>query len=61
FFLSGKAPYPVERTLLTSTILDLALHSLKDGSRPIASDALKIQYQALQRSGFFRGPIVDDP
>lgn len=61
FFLSGKAPYPVERTLLTSTILDLALHSLKDGSRPIASDALKIQYQAPQRSGFFRGPIVDDP
>jgi hypothetical protein len=60
-FLNKKAPYPVERTLLTSTILDLALHSLKDGSGPISSDALAIQYQAPERSGFFRGPIVDDP
>lgn len=61
FFLNKKAPYPVERTLLTSTILDLALHSLKDGSRPIQSEALEIQYAAPERSGFFRGPIVDDP
>lgn len=61
FFLNKKAPYPVERTLLTSTMLDLALHSLKDGGRPIASDALKIAYQAPERSGFFRGPVVDDP
>ena len=62
FFLSGgKAPYPVQRTLLTSTILDLALHSLKDGSKPISSPALKIAYRAPKNSGFFRGPIVDDP
>jgi hypothetical protein len=61
FFLAKQPPYPVERTLLTSTILDLALHSLKDGSRPVASEALKIRYQAPERSGFFRGPIVDDP
>ncbi len=61
FFLNKQAPYPVERTLLTSTILDLALHSLKDGSQPVTSEALKIQYQAPERSGFFRGPIVDDP
>ncbi|MFN0021552.1 MAG: hypothetical protein ACKVP0_25145 [Pirellulaceae bacterium] len=62
FFLSGgKAPYPVQRTLLTSTILDLALHSLKDSSKPVSSPALKIAYQAPKNSGFFRGPIVDNP
>ncbi len=61
FFQSGKAPYPVQRTLLTSTILDLALHSLKDGSKPMSSPALKIAYQAPKSSGFFRGPIVDRP
>lgn len=61
FFLNNRPPYPVERTLLTSTILDLALHSLKDGGKPIASKALDIRYQAPERSGFFRGAVVDDP
>ncbi len=61
FFLNKKAPYPVERTLLTSTILDLALRSLKEESGPDSSQALQIQYEAPERSGFFRGPIVDDP
>jgi hypothetical protein len=59
FFLTGQPPYPVERTLLTSTVLDLALHSLKDGSRPVASDALDIRYTPPASSGFFRGPIAD--
>jgi hypothetical protein len=59
FFLTGQPPYPVERTLLTSTVLDLALHSLKDGSRPVASEALDIRYTPPASSGFFRGPIAD--
>jgi hypothetical protein len=59
FFHSGAPPYPVERTLLTSTVLDLALHSLKDGSRPLASPALAIRYQPPANSGFFRGPTMD--
>jgi hypothetical protein len=59
FFLTGQPPYPVERTLLTSTILDLALHSLKDASRPIADAALDIHYTPPPDSGFFRGPIAD--
>lgn len=59
FFASGRPPYPVERTLLTSTVLDLALHSLRDGGRPIASDALAIRYQAPADSGFFRGRYTD--
>jgi hypothetical protein len=59
FFQTGKPPYPVERTLLTSTILDLAMRSLKEGSRVMTGDALSIQYAAPASSGFFRGPIVD--
>jgi hypothetical protein len=59
FFHSAKPPYPVERTLLTSTVLDLALHSLKDGSRPSNAPALQIQYQPPASSGFFRGPVPD--
>jgi hypothetical protein len=59
FFHTGKPPYPVERTLLTSTVLDLALHSLKDGSRPVRSPYLDIRYQPPDSSGFFRGPVAD--
>jgi hypothetical protein len=59
FFHTGKPPFPVERTLLTSTVLDLALHSLKDGSRSINSPALDIRYQPPANSGFFRGPVAD--
>jgi hypothetical protein len=58
FFLTKEAPYPVERTLLTSTVLDLGMHSFRDG-KPIASDALAIRYQPPTSSGFFRGPITD--
>jgi hypothetical protein len=59
FFRSGKPPYPIERTLLTSTVLDLALHSLKDGSRPVQSSAFDIHYQPPPSSGFFHGPVSD--
>ncbi len=59
FFHSGRPPYPVQRTLLTSTVLDLALHSLRDGGRPVRSQALDIRYAPPQDSGFFRGPATD--
>lgn len=59
FFLAGRPPYPVERTLLTSTLLDLALHSLKEDSRPINSEYLAVQYAPPEGSHFFRGPIAD--
>ena len=54
-FATGKSPYPVERTLLTSTVLDLAMRSLAEGSRPHNDAALDIHYQAPEESGFFRG------
>jgi len=59
FFHTGRPPYPIERTLLTSTVLDLAMHSLKEGSRVMTGEALAIKYTAPVSSGFFRGPIVD--
>jgi hypothetical protein len=58
-FFHGRQPYPVERTLMTSTVLDVALHSLKDGGQPITTPALAIRYQPPVSSGFFRGPVMD--
>lgn len=60
-FATGKSPYPVERTLLTSTILDHAMHSLKAGSRSVSDPSLKITYQAPADSGYFRGSYIDNP
>jgi hypothetical protein len=59
FFKEGKPPYPVERTLLTSTVLDLGLRSLHSGA-PVASPALAIRYQAPEDDGHMRGRFTDD-
>lgn len=42
---SGKPAYPVERTLLTTGILDTALHSLADQSRRLETSQLNVSYQ----------------
>lgn len=60
-FATGKSPYPVERTLLTSTILDHAMHSLKNGSAVVSDASLKVAYRAPADSGFFRGTHLDNP
>lgn len=57
-FTEKKSPYPVERTWLTSTALDLGLRSLASG-RPIASPALDIRYQAPADPGNARGKFTD--
>jgi hypothetical protein len=44
FFRSGKAPYPVERTLLASGILDAAMHSRAAGGKVIATPELEFAY-----------------
>lgn len=58
-FFAGEQPYPVERTLLTSTVLDLALRARQSKTTRVTHQALDIQYRAPASTGFFRGPYVD--
>ena len=60
-FLKAKKPsYPVERTLLTSTVLDFAMRSRADGGKPISHEAMKIAYTVPNESWFFRGKYTDE-
>jgi hypothetical protein len=59
FFATGVPPYPVERTLLTTTMTDLATHSRHQGGGVITNPALSVKYTAPKDTGFFRGPYVD--
>jgi len=53
-FMSGKAPYPVERTLLTSGLVEAGLHSLAKGQKRLSTPHLSISYQPANRSTFWR-------
>jgi hypothetical protein len=59
FFANGTPPYPVERTLLTSTVLDLALLSMHDGGKKMTGESLNIRYQAPVDPGNFHGRWTD--
>jgi hypothetical protein len=52
FFKTGRSPYPVERTLLVSGILDAAMHSRQAGGQPIATPELEFAYQPQDFSAF---------
>ena len=58
FFLESRSPYPVQRTQLTSTVLDWGLRSVHDKSRVMMDDSLHIAYQPPESTGFFRGPVT---
>jgi hypothetical protein len=49
-FETGKAPYPVERTLLVSGILESCLTSRFEGQKTLATPHLDVQYRAAQQS-----------
>ena len=52
-FNTGRPPYPVERTMLTSGILDFALESRFQGSRRLETPALaQVRYQTPNASHF---------
>lgn len=60
FLESGKSPYPVERTLLTSTLLDFLHRSMAEGGKAISHDAMRIAYQPANESHYFKGPYSDE-
>ena len=52
-FLTGKAPYPVERTLLTSGLVEANMKSLASGKR-LETPYLDVRYAPPQRSTFLQ-------
>lgn len=45
-FRTGRAPYPVERSLLTSGVLDAAMDSRQAGNMTLATPQLNVEYAA---------------
>jgi len=52
--LENAAPYPVERTLLTSGMTLRSVESLYLGGRPLETPELKVAYQAPRHSTYWR-------
>ena len=51
-FLTGKAQYSVERTLLTSGVLAAAMKSMATGQKRIATPHLSVSYQPTRESTY---------
>jgi hypothetical protein len=51
-FVSGKAPYPVERTMLVSGILDKCLDSRIQDHKKVETPELEVSYHAPRESQF---------
>jgi hypothetical protein len=52
--LTGKAPYPVERTLLTSGMVIGGVESLHRGQSLVETPELAVAYQAPRESLFWQ-------
>ena len=53
-FLMGKAPYPIERTLLTTGLVEAGVRSLGTGQKRIETPHLIIRYQVSKESTYAR-------
>ncbi len=53
-FVSGKAPYPIERTLLTSGINAVGLKSLATGEKRLETPNLAVNYEVPKESLFWQ-------
>jgi hypothetical protein len=53
-FLTGKEPYPVERTLLTTGLVCAGVASLFQGQQRVQTPELAIAYQSTEKSTFMR-------
>ena len=52
-FLTGQAPYPIERTLLTTGLTAAGVESLFQGQQRIATPHLRISYQPTTNSTYW--------
>ena len=57
FFETGKSPYPVERTLLTTGALEAAMESHHRRGVRVETPELNVRYAAPTDSGFLRGSV----
>ena len=53
-FMTGKSPYPIERTLLTTGLVEAGVRSLGTGQKRIETPHLAIRYNAPRESTFLR-------
>lgn len=53
-FLTGEAPYPIERTLLTTGLVAAGMQSLAQGQRRLDTPYLDVKYQAPRESLFWQ-------
>jgi hypothetical protein len=54
-FLTGKVPYPVERTLLTTGLVEAGMQSLAAGQKRLPTPHLAVRYEAPRESTFAQG------
>jgi hypothetical protein len=53
-FTTGVAPYPIERTLLTSGLVEAGVRSLAGGGKRLETPHLAVKYQAPRESQFWQ-------
>jgi hypothetical protein len=59
FLATGQTPYPLERTLLSGGILDVALESRVKEHRRLETPDLDVSYDPPKDSGFLRGDYTN--